>query len=121
MNTLEYVGGYCISDQAPVRVYRQMIAVDTFGQILEQRRLEREAEAAERRTRAAVRIKAPTRDERIASLRCDMARAQRELADLDNTQRWGRWTQEEFTRKCAPAGATIKLCTALLAQIEESL
>jgi hypothetical protein len=116
-----YVGGYCIADQAPVRVYRQMVAVDTFGQILERRRLEREAEAAERRARDAVHIKAPTRAERIAALRGDIACAERELADLDNTQRWGRWTQEEFTRKRAPAGATIRLAAALRADMGEAL
>ena len=121
MDSLSYVGVYCIADQAPVRVYREMVAVDTFGEILERRRLEREAEAAEQRARNAVHIKAPTRAERIASLRGDIARARRELADLDNTQRWGRWTQDEFARKCAPAGATINLCAALLAQMGESL
>jgi hypothetical protein len=121
MDSLCYVGGYCVAGQPPVRVYRPMVAVDTFGEILARRRLEREAEAAEQRARNAVHIKAPTRSERIAALRGDIASARRELADLDNTQRWGRWTQDEFIRKCAPAGATINLCAALLAKMGESL
>jgi hypothetical protein len=119
------MNGYAISGQPPVLL---PVPVDSFaclGDIVARVKAERAdkqaAEAAEQRARNAVHIKAPTRAERIASLRGDMASARRELADLDNTQRWGRWTQDEFARKCAPAGATINLCAALLAQMGESL
>ena len=118
------MNGYCIAGEQPVL----MPPVDSFaclGDIVARVKADRAAkaaaEAAEHRARAAVHIKAPTRAERIAALRGDMARAERELADLDNTQRWGRWTQDEFARKRAPAAATIQLCAALLAQMGESL
>jgi hypothetical protein len=124
------MNGYCISGQPPVLMPPPSgnPGWDAWVARCAEARARKAAADGEHAERIAhlygygpTAIKAPTRAERIASLRSDMARARRELADLDNTQRWGRWTQEQFIAKCAAPAATANLCMALLAQMGESL
>lgn len=119
------MNGYAISGQPPVLLPVPGDSFACLGDIVARVKAERAdkqaAEAADIRARNAVHIKAPTRSERISELQQALARARHELADLNSTQRWGRWTQEQFIAKCAAPAATANLCMALLAQMGESL
>ena len=115
--TLQYVGGYCIADQAPVRVYREMVAVDTFGQILQRRRLEREAAAVMRAAQQAAEIGPPTRAQRIASLRQDIAGREQAIRRRDIEQVWGRRTSADY---CSATGGDMRRVNDLQALLADA-
>ncbi len=114
------MNGYCIHGQPPVLMPPP---ADPFGlgDIIERVRAERRAAneraAALDAERNAPAIKAPTREERIAELQQVLARAEHSLLSLEHTQTWGRWTQEEFARKCAADRAARAEARALLADM----
>jgi hypothetical protein len=112
--------GICIYGQPPVlsRPADPFGLGDIVARVKAERRAANERWLAEHNARVAPLIKAPTREERAAELRSTIYVADAALADLDNTQRWGRWTAEQYAAKCEPHRAAKAMAMALLADLE---
>lgn len=104
--------GYCIAGQQPVFPGRQPVdmaaEIDFIAAAVKAGRAKREAELAAQRAALVAEslilfATVKTRDQVRGGWEGQLLSAQRELDRLDNTQRWGRWTQAEFDHVCAPA------------------
>ena len=111
-----YLGGYAISGQEPVLLYeepadaRPSLAA-SIGDVVADfkvRKAARDAELAAQRAKlvadsliwcATVPTREQVRDGWVSQLQA----AEAELLSLDATQRWGRWTQDQYAEVCRPA------------------